>query len=532
MAFKVYDTLADYNADKSLQSGETRISLIRYEDAQKTSLINLVRYDAVNRVTTQPMIGDLVFINNENPSNPKIVFREGGKYSSGAKPADWEFVGFVYFRDGKNIGVIHKYGSNRQWLDVAQYAWTDPVLDGTQASKTIGIRCALNWNVNTTITLIDYQVPQYKAYDGGSDMVAKAEAMEYLAGEMQTAIETQLTAAGATVAEIALWHCYVQYKTPSPNSEIAYTSDGGNNTPLRIIIQRDTCVDYRFYNCLGLTHVTWQRWDKAQNENQGGWVSMSENSSYYKVNGKTTNYRGLMNFARGEAHWSNGGRTPTANIAVGSEAGNTDPVKKTTFEESDYCAALREHYGTYNAYLRGEFGIQYPQNYGAFSLPDGETMARDWASEEVPTKGFKTQNGIDTTKFKKKFPAMWFGRSLYGSSPSSEQTAHIALLNKFKHLATGQWHLPSPAEGIRIMHDETMEELQNSTTNVGTGIATAINNSTHRWWAARYNVCYAWFFNGNGGTLHSNYVNYGLRAQAVTLLDLNTLNDAPEGQTE
>jgi hypothetical protein len=50
---------------------------------------------------------------------------------------------------------------------------------------------------------------------------------------------------------------------------------------------------------------------------------------------------------------------------------------------------------------------------------------------------------------------------------------------------------------------------------------TAINNSTGRWFAQRYSVYNAWFFNGGSGYLNASYVNYGYRCQAVTLLNID-----------
>jgi hypothetical protein len=70
-----------------------------------------------------------------------------------------------------------------------------------------------------------------------------------------------------------------------------------------------------------------------------------------------------------------------------------------------------------------------------------------------------------------------------------------------------------------LMRDETLAALSPSISKMGT---TAINNSTHRWFAQRYNTNGAWFFNGNGGFLsYYCYVNYTYRAQAVALLEID-----------
>jgi hypothetical protein len=64
----------------------------------------------------------------------------------------------------------------------------------------------------------------------------------------------------------------------------------------------------------------------------------------------------------------------------------------------------------------------------------------------------------------------------------------------------------------------TLAALSPSISKMGT---TAINNSTYRWFAQRYNVYNAWNFNGSNGTLTGNTVNLGYRCQAVTLLNID-----------
>jgi hypothetical protein len=67
------------------------------------------------------------------------------------------------------------------------------------------------------------------------------------------------------------------------------------------------------------------------------------------------------------------------------------------------------------------------------------------------------------------------------------------------------------------MADETLAILAPSISKIGT---TAINNSTHRWFAERCSVNNARIFNGGGGNLTNSYVYNTLRVQAVTLLDI------------
>jgi hypothetical protein len=67
------------------------------------------------------------------------------------------------------------------------------------------------------------------------------------------------------------------------------------------------------------------------------------------------------------------------------------------------------------------------------------------------------------------------------------------------------------------MRDETLAALAPSISKMGT---TVINNSTYRWFAARYNVNNAWIFYGTNGNLNNNNVNNGNRCQAVAILPI------------
>lgn len=89
------------------------------------------------------------------------------------------------------------------------------------------------------------------------------------------------------------------------------------------------------------------------------WGTMPAKDSYWKINGKSTNYLGIMNIARGAAYYSTSGRTPTANENLGV-SGNTAPVTRDAFTNSEYCSVLRTAYSTYEDYIRGEYKIMYP----------------------------------------------------------------------------------------------------------------------------------------------------------------------------
>jgi hypothetical protein len=135
-----------------------------------------------------------------------------------------------------------------------------------------------------------------------------------------------------------------------------------------------------------------------------------------------------------------------------------------------------------------------PQKYGCFALPDGAAMAERYARKTAPTK-----DGGN----KYKYPALYYGYNrTYGVDG----------------LDYGDWHLPGVLEGTELMKDACLAALAHSVTKMGT---TAINNSTYRRFAERYNVDHAWFFNAFYGYLDNGSVYGAYRSQAVALLKLN-----------
>ena len=435
MAIKSYNSKADYNAAVK-PTTESQVSMI------ETTREIIV--DGVNVVTTQPTVGDVVFLDDQN----KVIYVKGGAWIQKANiPAAWTHVGYVYFRKGKQVGVIHKDGAGQKWLDVSQYVWTDVVLDGEEHEKTIGLRFGIpDWNTTQSIIFT------YTA-------TTLAEA----AAACTAAIEAKLTELGAPQTTIDQWWAY---------------ADEDNN---RVIVQRDACTDYRFYNCTGLTHITWG--------------DMPESSVYWRgERGYYTNYRGVMNIARTKTWAAGSGRVPTAQEPIIPSAGNSDPVKPSEYANSEYCANLRAAYATYEEYLEKCYMVFYPQKYGCFALPSGKAMAEKYARMTAPTKSGST---------KYKYPALYYG---YNKSFGVDG------------LDFGDWYLPGAAEGTMLMKDETLAVLAPSISKMGT---IAINNSTYRWFAQRYNVTYAWLFSGNGGYLNNTYVYNTFRCQAVVLLEID-----------
>ncbi len=254
-----------------------------------------------------------------------------------------------------------------------------------------------------------------------------------------------------------------------------------------IIVQCDTWAHYTQYNCAmsgGTIAFT-------------TWGDMPASDVYFKNDGGYTNYWGVMNVARTRAWAESNGRTPTNEEPV-KVTGNVAPVTPASFEDSTdsgyaYTSTIRAYYGTYDNYLRKGYGVKYPQKYGTFSLGGGKALNEAYALETAPT--------IDGgTKYK--FPAMY---NCYVKTYGVDD------------LDTGDWFLPGSEEGCYLLDDDTIAALATPISTMGT---TAINNSTYRWFAERYSVDDARFFNGTGGYLSSIDVYGAFRTQAVTLFTL------------
>ncbi len=439
MAIKSYANKAAYNA-ATKPTIESQVSLI------ETTREIIV--DGVNVITTSPVVGDLVFLNESN----EVTYIKGGSWIQKAIiPSAWVHVGYVYLRKGRQVGVIDKNAADVKYLDVCQYAIT------AISSTTLAIKLRMS--------------PDY-AVDTTVDVTLTSTAIDATsAAEISAAVAAKATEVGDTKA----WWAYLA------DAEGNKVETGGT----QIIIQCDTCVDYRFYivSATGCTiaHITWG--------------DMPENSAYWRgERGFYTNYWGVMNIARTKAWATSSGRVPASNEPVGPRAGNDAPVKPSEFESSQYCADLRAAYKTYEEYLEKCYAVVCPQKYGCFSLPDGAEMSKRYALKTAPTKDGGT---------KYKFPALYYG---YNRSYGVDG------------LDFGDWHLPGVLEGTQLMKDACLDALAPSITKMGTA---AINNGTYRWFAERYSVSHAWIFNGNHGSLNSYNVNYAIRAQAVALLEID-----------
>lgn len=420
-----YNDVASYNS-AGKPTAESRVANIKAG--------NISEFDGVNVPTTEtPAFGDAVYLDD---NGNKVSIRKE-VYNRSLLPASWTYKGVFlgYHKDGRWRVFLGNYSSlpSPKYADVVQFKVAVPSESGT---LTMGAQF-VTAGTTTSISV---------EYEAGMTLATTKNTYEMNDTTLCGRINTALAALSDITGD---WW--------------AYLNDDGD-----VILQRDTWTDYRQYTCSGaLTFVIWG--------------DMPAASTYWKVNGKTTSTRGIMNFAGAAAYWSTNGRTLDANVAVHSEAGDTNPMKLTEFQSSQYAADIRAYYKTYEAYLRGEFGILAQMKVGAFKLPDGEYLTDKYGPMMAPTKAGTA---------KAKFPALNWAFNQGG-------------------------HLWDVAEGVLMMEDSNLSVINATQTKAGKVV---LSNASYRWFAQRYTVNTAWIFSGSNRTLNTYNVNGAYQTGAVSLL--------------
>ena len=398
---------------------------------------NAVKIDGVNVVVDTPQIGDAVY----KKDGERYIFRGGDALQHALLTAKgFEGLGQVAGWQKGKIVYLDKDISSAKYLDVCQYAITEI----SSTSLVISLRMSPDYAVNTNVNvaLVDTSINAANA----------------------AAISAAVAAKAAEVGDTKDWWAYL---------------DGD-----RIIIQCDTCVDYRFYivSATGCTisHVTWE--------------DMPASDSYFKSNGRLTNYRGLQNIARGAAYWGTNGRAEAGanDVWHGAIGANDNPLTRAAFLTTAMFGTGTHQYPTYEAYLKGEFGIMENQVFGCFALPHAKVLTQKYGNSTAPTKGGGT---------KYKFPALHYA---------------VALDRGVEGLEAGDIYLSGVLEGTGFMEDDAMAIINATRRKMG---HTLLSNGSYRWFAERYNVNTAWIFNGNNGTLNNSNVYNAYQVQGVALLN-------------
>ena len=435
---EIFNTKQEYNSTAKSEK-ESTVSLI--EEG------NLVMVDGVNVVSLEPKVGDAVY----KDADGAVVIIAAETLNKSLLPDSWTYVGPVLERVA-NDSIVAMYGNvsslpTKKYADVVQFS-----------ISTISA---------TTIKFYLHMAGDYAAWVAVEVELTSTEINATSAAEIAAAIEL----AGNTGNVGYDKHKYWAYLADAQGNKV--DSDG-----TQIIVQCDTWADYRQYQCADSTHAL-----VGCTMTHVTWGDMPESNKYFKVNAGVTNYRGLMNIEGGAAYWSTNGRTLSTNVVPGGEGGNTDPMKLSEYQSSQYAAAIRAAYPTYLDYLQGEFGIDAKQAMGVFALPDEFEMTRKYGPMMAPTKAGEP---------KAKFPALNWAYTL-----------------------EGDWSLWGVRRGTILMKDENLNAINATQTKEG---KVTISAAANRWWAQRCYATYAWFFYGTRRNLDGSSVYYAIQVGAVTLL--------------
>jgi hypothetical protein len=338
MAIRSYNTKADYEAAVK-PTTESQVSLI--ESSRE------VIVDGVNVITTEPVVGDALFLDE---SNNKVFVKGGDWLQKAVIPSAWTFVGVVFSREGRRVGIIDKDGDDEKYADVLQFELTGLTLDGAEHSATIGLRLSNNYNTNTTITFT-YATT--------------------LLSEVVTALNAAIDAKQVEVGFTnTVWAYLINDKY-----EKVETDEDATSIMVQIDVWSNENQTAKSNSGCTLTFVTWR--------------DMPASSVYFRANNRSTDTRGIMNIDKAESYFTTEGRTPTDDVVL-PEA-NVAPLSKTAFETSPYCEQVRAEYATYRDYLLGEYLVKIPQKYGTFALPSGKELSDKYASLLAPTKAGDTK---------------------------------------------------------------------------------------------------------------------------------------------
>ena len=447
----------NYYEHSGYPTDESRVSYIQD--------IDTVAVDGVNVITKDPQAGDAVLYRR----GTGFVYMKGGRaFTRSAINSDNEFFGTVMGRIGNKALVLYKEPRGSfKYCQVVQFSLTK-IEEGVKRI-VLYLRMAGDY---ANYVNIEIDLDGVSAENG------------YINTEVVEIINRELEKAGNTG--------YIGYDN---HGYWAFLADADNipthDNPDHICIQCDNWNDYRQYLCNNPTIANGDGYDMIFTTFGG----MPAASSYFKSNGKMTNYMAYLNFTKFRTYYSTNGSTPSDYVNPYS-GGNVAPVTTASFENSAYCSRLRAVYGNYDTYIKKEYQIRWPQAYSSFALPEAKDLSDYYAD-----KTFIKKSGNHAFKF----PAL--------------HAAAAVVFNPGWHesVGVGGFYLPGINEAVMIMDEDNLKKQASLAYITG---ETQFTNSAYRWYAQRCNVNIAWFYSGTDGSLNTNFVNNAYQVWAVKLLEV------------
>ena len=184
---------------------------------------------------------------------------------------------------------------------------------------------------------------------------------------------------------------------------------------------------------------------------------------------------------------------PTEMVPVNSA---NDVVSKTQFEENQYCADLRDTYGTFENYIESVM-LAWPSDEGNQVYMNG--TGKEY-TELLAARKHKNLSGTETATY----PAA---------------TYSIGIGYEAEGLEEGNWYMPDAIEFFEIFNDMKVDgtDIVNATQKRATGSAFSL--SVARWLPSRSSHYSAWYIYNYGASYNSNFI-ANSRACAVTQYDV------------
>ena len=399
------------------------------------------------------VVGDAVYAD----ANGNVHFLVASTINTSTLPSGWEYVGAVALRKGSKATILHKEENNSvKFASCWQYEIT-----------------GINYNQSNTI-----QFQQAKT----SGSVNIGDPFTFTPTDIDDAVdkidEFLRDNAGGVEAGAGWnynWHCE---KLPNPSGVDS------------VVVVADNNVDYRQYASIINSSGTTTGITSNQNMCNflPAYTTMLRNNS---GNGYRVGFikDRLLEYYATNTTIAN----PTAMVPVNSA---NDIVSKTQFEENQYCADLRDAYGTFEKYIESVM-LAWPSNEGNQVYMNG--TGKEY-TELLAARKHKNLSGTETATY----PAATYS---YGIGYEAEG------------LEEGNWYMPDAIEFFEIFNDMKVDgtDIVNATQKRATGSAFSL--SVARWLPARYSYPNAWpiYFYGAGSY---NAFSYANRACAVTQYDV------------
>lgn len=399
------------------------------------------------------IVGDAVYAD----ANGNVHIIVASTINPSTLPSGWEFVGVVALREGTKATILHKAeNTSVKFASCWQYEITGIKYNQSNTIQFQQAKTSGSVNIGDPFTFTPTDI---------DDAVDKID--EFLrdnAGGVEAGAGWNYN-----------WHCE---KLPNPSGVDS------------VVVVADNNVDYRQY--ASIINASGTTTGITSNQNMCNFLPA------YTIllrNNSGNGYRvGFIKDRLLEYYATNTTiANPTAMVPVNSA---NDIVSKTQFEENQYCADLRDAYGTFEKYIESVM-LAWPSNEGNQVSMNG--TGKEY-TELLAARKHKNLSGTEIATY-----------------PSATYSSGVGY--EAEGLEKGNWYMPDAIEFFEIFKDMKVDgtDIINATQKRATGSAFSL--SVARWLPARYSNYNAWSINNYGASYNLPF-NNNYRACCVAQYDV------------